>query len=162
MYVNRVYISSERQRWFYAATVAETRTSYLVGRADRVLRAELERFLEDTDITLNEVTTLSVLMDRPGLSNARLARRALVTPQAMHKVIRRLESAGLVQRVGSPAGGRSLETTVTARGRRVLAEAEAEMDAAESSFLDPLNVTERGQLRTLLLKVARVDGQPPS
>lgn len=141
--------------------VPDTRTSYLVGRADRVLRAELERVLEDSELTLSEVTTLSVLAARPGLSNARLARRSLVTPQAMHKVIRQLETAGLVERAGSPSGGRSLETTVTAEGRALLDRVESKMAAAEAVFLDPLDPAERRQLRTLLRKVARLDGEPP-
>lgn len=138
--------------------MTDTRTSYLVGRADRVLRAELERCLEDSELTLNEVTALSVLAARPGLSNARLARRSLVTPQAMHKVISHLESSGLVQRTGSPNGGRSLETTVTAEGTAALADAEAKMTAAEAVFLEPLDATERRRFRELLLKIGRLDG----
>ena len=84
--------------------VTDTRTSYLVGRADRLLRAELERRLDGHTLTLNEVTALSVLVSRPGLSNAALARRSLVTPQAMHKVVRSLEELGMVERRASPNG----------------------------------------------------------
>ena len=57
--------------------MAETRTSYLVGRADRLLRSILEECLADHPLTLNEVTALSVLASRPGLSNAGLARRSV-------------------------------------------------------------------------------------
>ncbi len=142
-------------------SVTDTRTSYLVGRADRVLRAHLERCLDGSALTLNEATTLSVLADRPGLSNARLARRSLVTPQAMHKVVRNLETLGLVERTGSPTGGRSLGTTLTAKGRRQLARIESEMADAEATFLAPLDASEQRRLRELLAKVARVDGDRP-
>ena len=143
--------------------VTDVRTSYLIGRVDRLLRSELERHLEGSELTLNEVTVLSVLAARPGLSNAGLARRSLVTPQAMHKVVSSLEAAGLIRRTSSPAGGRSLETTVTAEGTAALAEAETRMADAEDAFLGPLDREERRELRHLLLKVAHLDrGSAPA
>lgn len=146
--------------------VTDSRTSYLIGRGDRLLRSELEHHLEGSELTLNEVTVLSVLVARPGLSNAGLARRSLVTPQAMHKVVRSLEAAGLIERTPSPNGGRSLQTTVTAKGTNVLAQAEDRMTHAEAAFLDPLDADEQRELRRLLLKVARLDRasepNPPS
>lgn len=138
-------------------TVTETRTTYLVGRSDRILRAELEDALEPSGLSLSEATVLSVLAARPGLSNAGLARRALVTPQAMHKVIRSLEGHGLIRRLLSPEGGRSLETSITEHGRTVLGDAEDRMAAAEDRFLEGLDDEERRMLRSLLLKVARLD-----
>ena len=77
--------------------------SYLIGRADRIVSAGLEAALADSGLSLHEFTTLSVLTARPKLSNAELARRSLVTPQAMHKVIRSLEDAGLVTRAAAPS-----------------------------------------------------------
>ncbi len=146
------------------AVVSETRTSYLVGRADRILRTELDQLLAPGRLMLNEATALSVLADRPGLSNARLARRTLVTAQAMHKVMRSLESDGLVVRTSSPSGGRSLETTITEAGQSALNEANAHISAAEEVFLEPLDAEERRLFRELLLKVARLDhdGQDPN
>ena len=150
----------------YAARVGdrraatEIRTTYLVGRADRILRGALESELEAHGPSLTEVTVLSVLAARPGLSNARLARRALVTPQAMHKVIRSLERQGFVERAAGAGGGRSLETTVTELGRAALADAETRMDAAEEVFLAELDPSERRRLRELLLTVTRLDGRP--
>lgn len=139
------------------SAVTDTRTSYLIGRGDRLLRSELEHHLDGSELTLNEVTVLSVLVARPGLSNAGLARRSLVTPQAMHKVVRSLETAGLIERTASPNGGRSLETTVTAKGTRLLAEAEALVAEAEAAFLEPLDADEQRELRRLLLKAARLE-----
>ncbi len=135
------------------AVVSETRTSYLVGRADRILRGELEQLLAPGRLTLNEATALSVLADRPGLSNAHLARRSLVSAQAMHKVMRSLESEGLVVRASSPSGGRSLEATLTEAGRSALAEANARIAAAERAFLEPLDPKESHLFRELLLKI---------
>lgn len=149
---------------YYDDVVVETRTSYLIGRADRVMRSELDRHLTTAGLTVNEVTVLSVLAGRPGLSNAGLARRSLVSPQAMHKVVSSLERAGLIERSSSPDGGRSLLTTITAEGAATLAEAETHLAAAEAAFLEALDARERKQLRVLLRKVTHLDrhGDGPS
>jgi DNA-binding MarR family transcriptional regulator len=137
--------------------MSELRTSYLVGRADRVLRARLEESLAAAGVTLNELTVLSVLAARPGLSNARLARRSLVTPQAMHKVVRSLEDRGLVRRSSAAAGGRSLEAVITDAGRQLLADLEPLLTAVESAYLAPLDASERVAFESMLRRVSRLD-----
>lgn len=135
--------------------MSEQRASYLVGRADRVLRSKLEVVLREVDMTLSEITALSVLQARPGLSNARLARRSLVTPQGMHKVMTSLEAAGYVTR--SASSGRKLEAFITDAGRRKLVEAEPLMSAVEDEFLADLDATERATLVRLLARVSGMD-----
>lgn len=139
--------------------VSELRISYLVGRADRILRYELEDALADENLTINALTTLSVLASRPGLSSARLARRALVSPQAMNKVIRSLEQRGLIERSTGAEGGRARATVITDEGIRVLAKVEERVDQAEARFLDGLTETEREQLRASLARVCRLNAQ---
>jgi DNA-binding MarR family transcriptional regulator len=78
------------------------RLIYTVGRLDRVLRSELRHQLRDVDLTISEFTTLTVLRRRKGLSNAQLARRAMVTAQAMNQVLASLEQKGLVLRSSVP------------------------------------------------------------
>lgn len=136
--------------------MSELRLSYLVGRASRVLQTRIETVLDDTGVTLSELTALSVLAARPGLSNARLARRGLVTPQAMHKVMKSLERQGLVVR--SAAKGRSLGAEVTRDGFDVLRRIEPLLVAEEDEFLRPLDRGERMQFVKML---TRVCGLPP-
>lgn len=136
----------------------EMRASYAIGRADRVMRDHLEASLTATGLTLFELTVLSVLAARPGLSNARLARRSLVTPQATHKVMRSLENKGLITRAESDAGGRALETTVTEEGAQVLTEALPLLEAAEDAFFEPLDAEERATFEQLLRRVSRAEG----
>lgn len=134
------------------AEVTEQRASYLVGRADRVLRAELEEVLGEVGITVAEITALSVLAARPGLSNARLARRSLVTPQGMHKVMKSLESNGFVTR--SSSGGRKLDAFITDDGRAMLDRVEPLMDAVEADFLADLSAAERASFVDMLARVS--------
>lgn len=129
---------------------SELTASYLVGRADRIIRAQLEEALVGTGLSLPEFTALSVLASRPGLSNARLARRSLVTPQAMHKVMRSLEDAGLVTRTAPPTGGRTLEAVITQSGAKVLKDVLPRVQAAEDRTLLALNAPERREFIRLL------------
>jgi DNA-binding MarR family transcriptional regulator len=129
---------------------SELTASYLVGRADRIIRARLEEALVGTGLSLPEFTALSVLASRPGLSNARLARRSLVTPQAMHKVMRSLEDAGLVARTTPPTGGRTLEAVITESGAKMLEDVLPRVQAAEDRTLLALDASERREFIRLL------------
>jgi DNA-binding MarR family transcriptional regulator len=132
-------------------------TSYLIGRTNRVMSVALTQALERSDVTVMELTALSVIADRPGLSNARLARRSLVSPQAMHKVVSALHERGLVERQSGPDGGRALATHITPAGEHLLAELETLRRAAEDQVLEGLAPAERAEFARLLSIVARVD-----
>jgi len=132
--------------------MTEQRAGYLVGRADRVLRAKLDEALSDVGITVTELTALSVMASRPGLSNARLARRSLVTPQGMHKIMTSLESGGYVTR--SASDGRKLAAYITDKGSEMLDRVEPLMDAVERDFMSALSPAEREQFVDMLLRVS--------
>jgi DNA-binding MarR family transcriptional regulator len=68
----------------------------------------------------------------------------------MHKVVRSLESAGLVTRAPSPEGGRELATTITSAGARLVTEVLPRIRAAEDRTLHALDETERRELVRLL------------
>src|SRR3954451_16047426 len=109
----------------------EPRVSYLVGRLDRILRRRLGDALAPHGLSLPEYTALSVLAARSGLSNAQLARRSLITPQAANEVLSRLEGRKLVRPGADPDHGRVRRTELTAGGRRLLAQADAAVDRVE-------------------------------
>ena len=113
-----------RPRARYGLAVVDSASLlYTIGRVDRGVRRELRRRLEPWSLSIPEYTTLSVLARRPGLSNAQLARRALITPQAMNEVIAELERRRFVKRSPDPSHGRILRTELTKRGRTTLDEA---------------------------------------
>jgi DNA-binding MarR family transcriptional regulator len=89
---------------------------YLVGRVDHGVRRELQRRLAPHELSVPELTALSVLQRQPGLSIAQIARRSLVSPQAMGYVILALEQGGLVQRHADPLHGRMLRARLTPAG----------------------------------------------
>ena len=141
-----------------AATDAPT-LLYLVGRVDRVVRRAMNEVLAAHGVSLNQYATLSVLDRRSGLSNAQLARRALVSPQSMNEVLLSLEERGFVRRRAHPGHGRILQAQVTSKGRKLLGACEAEVEAVEQRMTKGLSPRDRRSLRRALLEcVQSLDG----
>ena len=128
---------------------------YLVGRIDRVVRRAMGTVLEAQGLSVNQYATLSVLDRRSGLSNAQLARRALVSPQSMNEVLLALEQRGLVRRRAHPDHGRILQARLTAKGRALLARCDAEVHQVEARMVSGLSEDEQAALRGALLSSIR-------
>ncbi|HEX4012199.1 MAG TPA: MarR family transcriptional regulator [Solirubrobacteraceae bacterium] len=122
------------------------RLIYAIGRLDRVVRRELTTRLAPVGLTWPQYTTLSVLDAKPGLSNAQLARRAMISPQAMSEVTTSLERMRLLERRVSPTNNRILRARLTAKGRRLLADCEARVDELERQMLDGISERESQRL----------------
>lgn len=101
---------------------ARPRVTYLFGRLNRVLRKRLGEVLRPFDVSVAQYTTLSVLHVRGNLSNAELAKRAFITPQAMNEVMQGLEARKLVSRRPSSSHGRIVQLLLTRRGLDLLDE----------------------------------------
>jgi DNA-binding MarR family transcriptional regulator len=128
---------------------------YLVGRIDRVVRRAIDDVVRHRGLSVNQYTTLSVLARRGGLSNAQLARRALVSPQSMNEVLLTLEQRGLVRRKAHPEHGRILQARLTAKGRRLLAACDEEVHEVEALMVSDLSRRDRDALRRGLLHSIR-------
>jgi DNA-binding MarR family transcriptional regulator len=128
---------------------------YLVGRMDRVVRRAMGNVLTAHGLSVNQFATLSVLDRRSGLSNAQLARRALVSPQSMNEVLLALEQRGLVRRRAHPDHGRILQARLTAKGRGLLARCDAEVHQVEARMVSGLSDYEQAALRDALLSSIR-------
>jgi DNA-binding MarR family transcriptional regulator len=129
---------------------------YVIGRVGQGVRRELRARLAPLGLSVPDVTTLSVLRGRSGLSNAQLARRALITPQSMLEVLASLERRGLVVRRADAANARIMRAELTASGRRSLARADAVIAKLEDELLDAVAPAAREQLRGGLLAVMGV------
>jgi len=128
---------------------------YLVGRIDRVVRRAMGSVLTAQGLSVNQYATLSVLNRGSGLSNAQLARRALVSPQSMNEVLLTLEQRGLVGRRAHPDHGRILQARLTAKGRALLARCDAEVHEVEARMVSGMSEDERAALRGALLSSIR-------
>jgi DNA-binding MarR family transcriptional regulator len=130
------------------------RVTYLVGRLNRVLRRRLGEALVPFKLSVPQYTTLSVLHVRANLSNAQLAKRAFISPQAMNEVIQGLEARRLVTRRPSSDHGRIVQLLLTQRGLDVMRECDAAVQRLEQSMLEGLTVLERRMLGSALANCA--------
>jgi DNA-binding MarR family transcriptional regulator len=126
---------------------------YVIGRVSQGIRRELRERLSSCGLSVADVTTLSVLRGRACLSNAQLARRALITPQSMIEVLASLEQRGLVRRRADPANARIMRAELTAAGRRVLARADGVIAALEDELLAGVAPRRRELVRGGLVSV---------
>jgi DNA-binding MarR family transcriptional regulator len=134
---------------------AYPRISYLVGRLDRAVRRRLEDVVRPLGVTVAGYTVLSLLADRPGQSNAQLARRSFMTPQAMNQVIRRLADDGLVERKVSPNHARIQLTNLTMKGRNTLRACDRAADGVEARMVGDMSQPRMEELTGELLRAVR-------
>jgi DNA-binding MarR family transcriptional regulator len=142
------------------------RLTYLVKRLEMAERARMEEVLRPLGVTLHQYTALSILERREGLSSAQLARRHVVTPQAMHQLIVTMERDRLIERRPDEANRRILRAWLTGHGSRVLRACHRAVDEVEERMLSGLTPAEGVAFGLALercleaLTVASADGVP--
>jgi DNA-binding MarR family transcriptional regulator len=132
------------------ASGVQPRTAYAIGRLERAVRQRLGAVTHRFGLTVAQYTALSVLQARGALSNAQLARRSFVTPQAMNEIVKALAAARIVARQPHALHGRIVEISLTRKGARVLARCDAAVQRVEQTMLARLSPGERTRLRGLL------------
>ena len=123
----------------------------MVGRLDRAIRREIGALVAPFGLTVSKYTALSILRDRPGLSNAQLARRSYVTPQSMNEVLVALEADGLIVRSPAVNHRRVVEVTLSDRGQEVLVACDRAVTHMENAMLADLDEAGREQLLEALV-----------
>ena len=131
--------------------MTEPRIGYVVGRLDRALRREISALVAPYGLTVSKYTALSILCEKPGLSNAQLARRTYVTPQSMNEVLSSLEAAGLIVRSPAANHGRVVEVALSPKGHEVLVSCDRAVGQMENTMLADLDDEGRRVLREMLL-----------
>jgi DNA-binding MarR family transcriptional regulator len=134
--------------------------AYLVGRLDHVLSRRLRDCLGMIGLTAAQYTALSVLETQQQLSNAQLAERSMITPQAANEMVKAMEAKGWVARQPDANHGRIIHLRVTEQGRELLRQGDAAVVRLEQAMLAELGVDERSalhaQLRGLLRSLSAI------
>jgi len=144
---------------------------YVLKQAAAALRAAMDTALRPLELTAPQYACLELLSQRPGSSNADLARGAFVTRQSMNGVLRGLQDRGLLTRPTTAPHGRALPSQLTPAGRKQLRAASAAVRAVEQQMLSVLPPAHQHRLRDDLAACAaafspagaaeRVDGDDP-
>jgi DNA-binding MarR family transcriptional regulator len=119
---------------------------YVLKQAQAALRSAMEAALRPHQLTVPQYSCLELLHQRPGLSNAELARGAFVSRQAMNGVLRGLEERGLVSRPIVAEHGRELPAVLTGIGHRRWRAASEAVASVERKMTAPLSVDRRRRL----------------
>lgn len=105
-------------------------------------------------MTLSGYAALRVIERRPKLSLVQLSRRCFAKPQTMTRIVANLGDAGYVKRTISPGNERAMSLTLTARGRKVLREMDAEVLKINETLSQNLPDADRSRLISLLRESA--------
>ena len=119
---------------------------YALKQAAAALRTAMDAALRPLELTVPQYACLELLRQRPGLTNAELARGAFVTRQSMNGVLRGLQDRGLLTRPASAPHGRALPTRLTPAGRDRLHAAGTAVRTVEEQMLGALPVEARRRL----------------
>ncbi len=124
--------------------------AYLIGRLDHTLNRHLRESLAPIGLTVTQYTALSVLAGQSQLSNAQLAERSFVTPQAANEMVKVMEERGWIDRAADPSHGRVIHLRLTDAGREILDNAHIEVAKLEEEMLSGVAARDRERLQDQL------------
>jgi DNA-binding MarR family transcriptional regulator len=116
--------------------------------------------LVDETITIPQFRTLVILSNRGPVNLATLAGLLGVQPSAAGRMVDRLVSAGLIDRLPHPTSRRELLATLTARGREVVREVTAHRRAEIARIVEKMPSAQRHGLVRALTAFTAAGGEP--
>jgi DNA-binding MarR family transcriptional regulator len=117
------------------------------------IEAELAR--RKVGMTFSQVSVLSILSVNPGINGAQLARRNMVSPQAMTGVLRQLSADGLLVRSAHPESLRADSWHLTRKGEKSLLRGREAFAEVTARMLSALGKADVGKLEGYLQGCSR-------
>lgn len=141
-------------------TESEMASLQRIGWLFREINVQFRESIEDAldrqkvDLGFGQVSALSILSANPGINGAQLARRNMVTPQAMTGILRQLAEKGLVERQAHPESQRADSWHVTAEGEQALRRGRSAFAEVTSRMLEGLARPDVPRLESYLRECA--------
>jgi DNA-binding MarR family transcriptional regulator len=132
---------------------------YLLRQAGAAHRLRMERALADVNVTPPQFMVLTMLVAYPGLSNADVARLAMLTPQTVSVIVANLLRTGAIARRPHAVHGRIQHIDVTDQGKALLKQCRSRVKSIEQEMLAGFDADEETVIRRWLVSVA-VEGTP--
>ncbi|WP_192252493.1 MarR family winged helix-turn-helix transcriptional regulator [Mesorhizobium silamurunense] len=127
---------------------------YLLRQAAGAYRLRVERALDEFGVTQPQFATLTILSAYPGISNADLARLAVLTPQTVSVIVGNLERAGSLVRKPHAVHGRIQHLDLSDSGRALLKKCRERVQKLERELTAGLSANEERAVRRWLVSVA--------
>jgi DNA-binding MarR family transcriptional regulator len=126
------------------------RPGFLLRRAHQISAAVFEDACKGLALTPAQFGVLTVLQSHPGLGQSSLARALGFDKVTVLRVLRGLETRGLVTRGPAEDNRRNISVALTREGEQVLKEAQKPAERAYKRLMGPLNKEQQEQLLELL------------
>lgn len=125
-------------------------TSFMLAKTCKAHRGNIGGMLAEHGLHVGQEMVLVELWQEDGLRGGELAVRLGVEPPTITKMLRRLESCGMVERRPNPSDARSFRVYLTARGRALEEPIARCWETAEMRLLEGMNLEERRVFHGLL------------
>lgn len=130
---------------------------YLLRQAAGAYRYRMDRALADLDVTPPQFSVMTMLNAYPGISNADVARLALLTPQTVSVIVANLERAGTIKRAPHDVHGRILQIELTTDGRALLRRCRERVQKLEQELSAGLGERDEATIRAWLVRIAKTN-----
>ncbi len=128
-------------------------TGNALAKVCRAHRGNVGELLSEVGLHVGQEMVLIELWERDGLRGGELAERLGVEPPTVTKMIRHLESCGLVERRQDPQDARSFRAYLTEEGRSLEGPVARCWERVEEKTFAGMSVGERRNFHRLLAKV---------
>lgn len=126
------------------------RPGFLLRRAHQISAAVFEDACRDVGLTPAQFGVLTVLQAHPGLGQSSLARALGFDKVTVLRVLRGLQTRGLVSRCPAADNKRNVSVALTPTGADLLRRAQKPAESAYQRLMAPLDRTQQEQLLQLL------------
>lgn len=127
--------------------------TFLFIKAAKAYRNQIREELSDIGLYAGQEVLLYQLWEEDGLSQKELAARLEVKPQAISKMLSRMESEDVIERRSDPADSRVSRVHLTDEGRALQEPVEEIWDRAESQMLEGFSTAEKSLFRRMLADI---------
>ena len=135
-------------------------TGYGMKRAFNAIQADVNRTLKPFGLRMVTFSALSVIAEKPGLSQAHLADALSIERPNLVVLVDELEQAGLIARDRQASDRRAYALTLTNEGARVLKRADAAVMAHDAHMTTALSKADRARLMDMLMAIERAGEAP--
>ena len=131
----------------------ETLVGYNARRAALVVIEEFMQRMAPFDLRTVDFSVLSLITHNAGITSRQLCSHLNILAPNLVAMVNALEKKKLIVRKPHPLDGRAMGLHLTAKGQKLMAEAEVVANQLELDVTNRLTATERKTLLTLLKKI---------
>ena len=133
--------------------------SLLLRQFFQITRVAAEEALKPSGYSFAQCGVLLALNKEPGLTSAEMARRFMITPQAMGELLKSMEKLGLLRREQHSDNARMQALGFTQKGRRALRNCLRSMRIVEANMQSLMGPADKSDFIRLLSLA--IDGLDP-